>query len=73
MIRRCIVVLLAAGALAIATVACSATQRQTFWCAYHASRLVHDIRHHHRGWAVFQGVLSAHHCSRALSDLVGEQ
>ena len=60
---------------ALATTACLAgcgTGTQLFspslshaaWCAYHVSRLAHDVRTHHLGWAAFQAWRSAHNCSR---------
>lgn len=66
---RRLVCILAVATCLTGTVACSSTTYHGGWCAFHAYRLVHDIRTHHRGFAALQAVLAAHQCSQALRSL----
>lgn len=65
--RRALIALLLAAAFL--TASCSSAQVQGSWCAFHAWRLIHDVRTHHKGWAVVQGTLATYHCTKALKAL----
>jgi hypothetical protein len=70
-VKRLITVLLASLVLTAGCGVNSVIHSQPLWCTYHAWRLEHDIRYHHYGWAGFQAILTAHHCSRAIRGPTG--